>query len=186
MFVASLIALLLWLPTPEQATLLNVFRKEFIKITPGKGKFPRSFQAGGQAPGGGAVRTVKMEHDFEIAKFEVPQNLWQAVMDENPSRWRGRRNSVEQLSFDDAQEFCKRATKLMREAKLISPDEEIRLPTETEWEYAARAGTKTRYSFGDDRNELNKYAWSTQNAAGNDPEVGALKPNPWGLYDVHG
>ena len=74
----------------------------------------------------------------------------------------------------------------MRKSKLISDDEEIRLPTETEWEYAARAGTTTKYSFGKDKTELNEYAWSTHNAAGNDPPVGAKKPNPWGLYDVHG
>ena len=59
-------------------------------------------------------------------------------------------------------------------------------PFEDEWEYAARAGTKTAYSFGDDVEQLDEYAWSTRNAAGNDPAVGALKPNPWGLYDVHG
>jgi formylglycine-generating enzyme required for sulfatase activity len=62
----------------------------------------------------------------------------------------------------------------------------VRLPSEAEWEYAARAGTTTRYSFGDDVADLDAHAWSTHNAKGNDPAVGVLKPNPWKLYDVHG
>jgi formylglycine-generating enzyme required for sulfatase activity len=74
----------------------------------------------------------------------------------------------------------------MRAAKLISADEEIRLPSEAEWEYATRAGTTSLYSFGDDRQDLGTYAWSTENAKGNDPPVGAKEPNPWGLHDVHG
>ncbi|MBW3598500.1 MAG: formylglycine-generating enzyme family protein, partial [Planctomycetes bacterium] len=83
-------------------------------------------------------------------------------------------------------EFCRRATELMRAAKLIRENEAIRLPSEAEWEYVARAGTETLYSFGDDTKDLDDYAWHTGNAAGNDPPVGAKKPNLWGLYDIHG
>jgi formylglycine-generating enzyme required for sulfatase activity len=74
----------------------------------------------------------------------------------------------------------------MRQANLIAPQQEIRLPSEAEWEYAARAGTAMRFSFGDDASQLDRYAWYTGNAAGNDPPVGAKQPNPWGLYDIHG
>ena len=84
----------------------------------------------------------------------------------------------------------------MRKEKLIQADEVIRLPTESEWEYSCRAGTTTEYSFGDNAtkkgdmgnaaSQLDLYAWHTGNAAGNDPAVGELKPNPWGLYDMHG
>ena len=168
--------------------LLKTFRGEFIHITPGEGDFPRSFKMGAddgpedQRP----AREVTFGSDFHIAKYEVPQNLWEAVMGENPSRWKGERNSVEMLTHADAVAFCKKATELMRSAKLIADDEVIRLPSEAEWEYTARAGTDTAFSFGDDPKELDDFGWHTGNAAGNDPPVGAKKPNPWGLYDVHG
>lgn len=175
-------------PTPAQVKLLKVFRQEFVEITPGTGKFPESFVMGSE-DGPAAERPahrVAFDYSFSIAKYEVPQNLWQAVMGENPSRWKGPRNSVEMLSHAEAVEFCRRTTAMMRAAKLIGGEEVIRLPSEAEWEYAARAGTDTAYSFGDEVKQLDAYGWHTGNAAGNDPPVGALKPNPWGLYDIHG
>lgn len=174
-------------PNAEQTRLLKVFREEFIQITPGKGKFPAEFtmgQAGSAATS--PVRKVKFGDEFHIAKYEVPQNLWEGVMGGNPSRWKGPRNSVEMLTFDEAVEFCEQATRLMRTAKLITDKQTIRLPSEAEWEYVARAGSTTTYSFGDAEKELGAYAWFTGNAAGNDPPVGAKKPNAWGLYDMHG
>lgn len=176
-------------PTPQQVKLLKVFRDEFINITPGEGKYPKSFKRGRAAGGSDAerpVHEVTFEHRFAINKYEVTQDLWEAVMGENPSRWKGARNSVEMLTYRDAQAFCAKATAHMRAAKLIDANQTIRLPSEAEWEYCARAGTTTVYSFGDDEKDLGDYAWFTGNAAGNDPPVGAKKPNAWGLYDMHG
>ncbi len=177
-------------PKPELPELLKTFRDEFVEITPGKGKFPKSFKMGsGKAEAsksGPGQHTVTFEYSFAIARYEVPQNLWEAVMGSNPSRWKGPRNSVEMLSHDEATEFCRKVTRLMRGAGLITAKQEIRLPSEAEWEYAARAGTQTTYSFGDTTEKLGDHAWYTGNAAGNDPPVGAKKPNPWGLYDIHG
>ncbi len=183
-----LIALVTADPADAKIDLLRTFRDEFVAITPGEGDFPAAFEMGtnhGPAAERPAHR-VTFARPFSIARYEVPQNLWQAVMGENPSRWKGPRNSVEMLGYDDAQEFCRRATEAMSEAKLITPKHLIRLPSEAEWEYAARAGTRTLYSFGDDPAALGDYAWFTGNAAGNDPAVGAKRPNAWKLYDEHG
>jgi len=166
----------------DEAALLKTFREEFVAITPGSGEFPAKLEI----VDGKRTRTLVAPPAYLIAKYEVPQNLWEAVMGKNPSKWTGPRNSVEMLSFDEARDFCKRATEKLRAAKLIEPTQAVRLPTEAEWEYAARAGTTTRFSFGDDVKQIDDYAWHTGNAAGNDPPVGAKKPNAWGLYDVHG
>lgn len=215
MRVASrfLVAMFLMLPTalclaadkpakpkekPSTAELLKTFRSEFVEITPGKGDFPKSFEMGSDkgSPHEKPVHEVTFDYSFFIAKYEVPQNLYEAVLGQNPSKWKGPRNSVEMMTFAEAEEFCTRVTTLLREAKLIGETQVVRLPSEAEWEYCCRAGTKTHYSFGDEATtkedkenaatHLSKYAWHTGNAAGNDPPVGALQPNGWGLYDVHG
>lgn len=183
---------------PAREELLRTFVEELVPITPGEGEFPASFEMG-SADGPATERPahdVTIEYEFAIAKYEVPQNLYEAVMGENPSRWKGPRNSVEMMTWRDAVSFCQQLTRLLREADLIEEDEEVRLPSEAEWEYCCRAGTTTAYSFGDEARTagdaenrasvLDEFAWHTGNAAGNDPPVGALKPNPWGLYDVHG
>ena len=178
-------------PPPVDAStkqLLTTFRQEFIAINPGQGRFPSEFLMGrNDGPATERPRhRVRLAKPFWIAKYEVPQNLWQAVMGSNPSRWKGPRNSVENLSFDEAQQFCRRITAGLRSVGLITPQQTVRLPTEAEWEYCARAGSKTLYSFGDNVQLLDEHAWHTGNAAGNDPPVGAKKPNAWGLYDIHG
>ncbi len=173
---------------PDVSALLKTFREEFVPITPGQGEFPQTFEMGSAAGRASEQprHTVRLDDKFQMAKYEVPQNLYEAVMGSNPSVWGGPRNSVEMVSFRDAQRFCSEATKRMRLHKLIRQDEVIRLPSEAEWEYCCRAGTGSTYSFGDKASLLDKYAWHTGNAAGNDPPVGALKPNAWGLYDMHG
>lgn len=192
---------LLLLVTPlfaeDQPDPLALFATEFVSITPGQGKFPQTFMMGdANDPAASPPREVTLTEPFQMGKFEIPQNLYEQVMGVNPSRWKGRRNSVETLNPGQARQFCQKATAMMRERKLIGENEEIRLPTEIEWEYCCRAGTTTRYSFGDQAQAegdqdpkatlLDKYGWHTGNAAGNDPEVGVLAANPWGLYDMHG
>lgn len=178
--------------------LLKTFVAEFIPLQPGQDTFPASYVRGNDQglPEERPAKEITLKSPFSIAKYEMPQNLYEAVMGTNPSRWKGPRNSAEMMSWHDANECCRKLTKLLHDRKLISADEEIRLPTESEWEYACRAGTKTAYSFGDTirrkddpptkNSILDEYGWYTGNAAGNDPPVGALKPNAWGLYDMHG
>ena len=183
---------------PSGTTVLKRFLDESVQITPGTEPFPKSFQMGTpvESPLAMPVREVPMSTAFRISRYEVTQELYRAVMGVNPSRWKGERNSVEMVSFQDAQQFCVKLTLMLRDEKLLTDKEIVRLPTEAEWEYCCRAGTTTPFSFGasataegDQENiasVLNEFGWHTGNAAGNDPVVGALKPNAWGLYDFHG
>ncbi len=97
-----------------------------------------------------------------------------------PSFFTGPKNPVDRVSWSAAQEFCRRLSE--KTGKIV------RLPTEAEWEYACRAGTVTRFFFGDDPEyfELPDYAWFDQNSGAKTHAVGQKKPNPWGLYDICG
>ncbi|MFM7149779.1 MAG: formylglycine-generating enzyme family protein, partial [Gemmataceae bacterium] len=157
---------------------------------PGKGKFPASFVMGSSRDVAPATEkptcTIRFSAPFAMAKYEVTQELWGLVMGKNPSRWRGPRNSAEMLSWNEAKTFCERATRMLRERKLLDADQVIRLPSESEWEYACRAGSTTDYCFGDSARDLGAFAWFIGNSKGEDPPVGRKKPNSWGLYDMHG
>jgi formylglycine-generating enzyme required for sulfatase activity len=102
------------------------------------------------------------------------------VIGNNPGRFKGDANRpVENVSWDDVQEF-------IRQLNAKEGGARYRLPTEAEWEYAARAGTTTHWSFGDNESQLGRYAWYNGNAGGQMHPVGQLQSNPWGLYDMHG
>ena len=115
---------------------------------------------------------------FYIGKYQVTQAQWKAVMNGNPSGFTGDSLPVETVSWYDTQEFCKELSRIT--------GREYRLPSEAEWEYAARAGSKSDYCFDDDEISLGEYAWYEQNSDGKTHPVGMRKPNYWGLYDVQG
>ncbi len=173
----------------ETERILKLFVSEFISITPGEGKFPASFVMGSGPTAPAAeqpAHKVTFRQPFAMAKYEVTQELYQAITGKNPSRWKGPRNSVEMVNWDESVAFCRQVTDELKRRGLIGKKDVIRLPSEAEWEYVCRAGTTTAYSFGDDAKELTHYAWFTGNARGNDPPVGKKRPNPWGFYDMHG
>ena len=138
---------------------------------------------------------VTISKPFEIGRHEVTQAQWEAVMGSSPytsarsNPFYGLPGMAERIrqpanpatvSWNDAQAFI---------AKLNQREGHrgYRLPTEAEWEYAARAGTTTIYSFGDDVRQLGTYAWFSEDfATGSTHPVGSKSPNAWGLYDVHG
>jgi formylglycine-generating enzyme required for sulfatase activity len=132
---------------------------------------------------GNEAHQVTLTKAFELGVYEVTQEQYEAVMGTNPGRYEGPQNPVEQVSWDDAVEFCRKLSELPAEK---SAGYVYRLPTEAEWEYACRAATTTVYSFGDSDSELGDYAWYDKNSGGTTHPVGGKKPNPWGLYDMHG
>ncbi len=124
---------------------------------------------------------AKITNPFYIGKYEVTQQQWKAVMGDNPSHFRGTNNPVEKVSYNDCQEFIARLN-----GKI--PGGGFKLPTEAEWEYAARAGITTRFYWGDDLDyaQIEKYAWCNKNSERRTHPVGGKEPNPWGLHDTAG
>jgi formylglycine-generating enzyme required for sulfatase activity len=174
-------------PKTDADRILELFAREFVELTPGKGKFPATFVMGTRGTESESPPvTVRFRTPFSMARYEVTQELYELVMGTNPARWKGKRNSVEMMTWDDAVNFCRKVTPLLRARKLIGAGEEVRLPSEAEWEYACRAGSTTAYSFGDKVADLGQYAWYSANSKGEDPPVGRKKGNAWGLYDMHG
>ena len=118
-------------------------------------------------------------NSFKIGKYPITQLQYQIVMGKNPSYFiNNPQNPVEQVSWEDAQDFCKKLSQITGKA--------YRLPTIDEWEYACRADTTTQFYFGDDKNQLEDYAWYDVNSEGTTHPVGQKLPNDWGLYDMIG
>lgn len=132
---------------------------------------------------GDAAHQVTLTKPFEMGVHEVTQEQYEKVMGKNPSKFKGVNNPVERVSRNDAVEFCRKLSELPAEKEA---GHTYRLPTEAEWEYACRAGTTTKFSFGDDESELGDYAWYEDNSGKKTHLVGEKKPNAWGLYDMHG
>jgi len=142
------------------------------------------------SPGTESVReNQETQHRVSIAKpfymgvTEVTQEQYQKVMGKNPSEFKGPQNPVEQVSWADAVEFCRKLSAMPAEK---TAGHVYRLPTEAEWEYACRSGTTTAYSFGDDASRLGDYGWFEGNSDSSTHPVGEKKPNVWGLYDMQG
>jgi formylglycine-generating enzyme required for sulfatase activity len=119
---------------------------------------------------------VTIPKGFYMGKYEVTQEQWEAVMASNPSIFTGPKLAV-QASWDDCQEFLKKLNE--------KTGRRFALPSEAEWEYACRAGTTTRFYFGDSAAALGRYEW-TWSDRGGVREVGLRSPNPWGLFDMQG
>jgi len=123
--------------------------------------------------------SVDIGEDFYMAAHPVTQSQWEALMDYNPSRFVGGDKPVENVSWEEAKEFV---TKLNE----FEMTDAYRLPSEAEWEHACRAGSETEYYFGEYENDLDDYAWYFRNSNNKSHSVGQKKPNPHGLFDMHG
>ena len=128
---------------------------------------------GGESP----VHNVTLS-DYYIGETEVTQELWEAVMGSNSSYFKDSTNPVEKVSWDDCQEFVKRLNELTGKT--------FRLPTEAEWEYAARGGNKSKGYKYSGSNTIGDVAWYTSNSSAMTHPVGTKSPNELGLYDMTG
>ena len=133
-------------------------------------------------------------NSFLMDKYEVAQEQFRKYQISDPSHFKNPKNPLEQINWTDAAIYCNERS--LAEGFEPCYDEEswecnfqangYRLPTEAEWEYACRAGTNTRYSFGNDERKLKTYAWFRDNSSGKTHPVGQKRPNPWGLHDMYG
>ena len=137
---------------------------------------------------------VALSQGFWLGKSVVTQADWEPLMHNKPWQTPGNIHEAADypathVSWEDAIVFCEKLTDVERCAGRLPSDWEYSLPSEAQWEYACRAGTTTRFSFGDDEAKLHGHAWYNRNRdVGRDPapKVGKRLPNPWGLHDMHG
>lgn len=147
---------------------------EFVLIRPGSFKMGSDRNDYDEKP----VHKVTLTQPYYLGKYEVTQEQWERVMGNNPSHFKGAKLPVENVSWEDCQRFIRQIGEKV--------GRKFALPTEAQWEYACRAGTTTQYSCGDDPAVLDEYAWHAGNSELKTHPVGRKKPNPWGLYDMHG
>ena len=163
---------------PPEKTFTNSLGMEFVLVPAGTFKMGSPPERGDtdERP----VHQVTISKPLYMGKYEVTQGQWQTVMGNNPSLFPGNpQRPVDQVTWDDVQSFVKKLNTL--EGVQL-----YRLPTEAEWEHAARAGSPSIYSYGNDPKQLGEYAWYRANSERRTHPVGQKKPNAWGLHDMLG
>jgi formylglycine-generating enzyme required for sulfatase activity len=153
---------------------------EFVWIEPGAFTMGSPASEPERDTDEGPTHEVTISRGYWLGKHEVTQAQWEAVMGSNPSSYNGANRPVQYITWSELQTF-------IGELNSAAGAVLYRLPTEAEWEYACRAGTTTRWSYGDEESALTNYAWHRDNnGPSGTKDVGTKEPNPWGLYDMHG
>ena len=156
---------------------------EFVTIPEGNFEMGAPEGEPGSSHNERPVHTVTFDYTFEMMTTEVTQGMWYEVMGEYPSSGYGVGDDypVYYVSWNDCQEF-------IDAMNLLDPSHTYRLPSESEWEYCCRAGTTTRFYWGEDpdETEIDAYAWFSGNAGSTAHPVAQKLPNDWGLYDMSG
>ncbi|MFP6854595.1 MAG: formylglycine-generating enzyme family protein [Opitutales bacterium] len=158
---------------------------EMVWIKPGNYRRGSSVLEEGRAKDE-ALREVVLSRGFWLSKFELTQAQWASLMNSSPSRFSGKNRPVEHVSWEDANTFCLKMTKRERINGFLPQGFVYSLPSEAQWEYACRVGSTTAFGHGNEAGGLDKFAWTLENANGKTHEVGELRPNRWGLHDMHG
>jgi sulfatase modifying factor 1 len=129
------------------------------------------------------LHEVTLTSGYWLGKHPVTQSQWEKVMGENPSHFKGANRPVEQVTWDEENSFCEKLTEQEREAGRLPAGMAYQLPTEAQWEYACRAGTKTAFSFGA---SLTSGQANIRGGPGETTDVGKYPANGWGFHDMHG
>jgi formylglycine-generating enzyme required for sulfatase activity len=146
------------------------------------GSFP---MGSGEGRGFGEERpkhTVTIAKAFWMSRTVITQAQWKAAGGAPKTPFKGGSYPVDWATWDQAVAFIR----LLNQQLRLTGEKSFRLPSEAEWEYACRAGTHTEFSFGDDASRLPDHGWFTRNSGRESHPVGQLRPNPWGLFDMHG
>ncbi len=169
-------------PAPLTLDLGGVVPLELVWIPPGEFLMGSPDHEAGRDKDE-AQHPVTLTKGLWMGKYEVTQAQWNQVMESDPSHFKGARNPVENVSWNDCRKFLDR---LNERPELKDRQIRARLPTEAEWEYACRAGAATRFNTGDGDDDLARAAWYKATSGGTTHPVGQKTPNAWGLHDMRG
>lgn len=192
-------------PAPDKTVSPKV---EMVEIKAGSFFMGAPDKEEGALPDEKPRHEVKISRGFLLGKYEVTQEQFEEVMGTNPSAFSAKgkyrdkvkdvdtkKHPVDSISWENAIAFCNKLSlkhglapyyRLDKDGLKVLGGKGYRLPTEAEWEYACRAGSGDRWSFGDNPREINEYAWNAANSEDRTHRVGTRKANAWGLFDMHG
>ncbi|MDD4889134.1 MAG: formylglycine-generating enzyme family protein [Phycisphaerae bacterium] len=167
--------------TLPKETIIQLAPRVFLRlvlVNPGKFMMGSPNTEAGRSDDEGPQHEVTISKGFYLGACEVTQEQYAVFSWPNPSKFVDATKPVDQVNSEDAAAYCAKAS--------AKTGKKFRLPTEAEWEYACRAGSKTRFDFGDDDASFADHGWSRASSENKSQQAGQKKPNAWGLYDMHG
>lgn len=170
-------------PAPEQGAMIPDLEIMLVWIAPEKFIMGSPNNEPGRDTDEGPLTSVTLTDGFWLGKYEITQGQWQTIMGNNPSQFAsaGEHAPVEQVSWDDATEFCRKISALERQAGRLPSGYSYTLPSEVQWEYACRARASGAFA-----GKLDTLAWYNSNSGESTHPSGQKKPNLWGLFDMEG